>query len=89
MEQMMSKGEVCKLLGISVSTLDRIVLDGELAAFRVRGQIRFKPSDINAYLERCREQHRPVAEARTRGPGFAPPAPHACGYVPGMKVVQA
>lgn len=88
MEKLMSKSEVCQLLGISLSTLDRIVLDGTLPAFRVRGQVRFKPSDLDAYLERCREQHRPIAEPGVRGPGFKPasPAP-VCRYVPGMKVV--
>ena len=90
MERLFDKAQVCQLLSVSRSTLDRIVLDGELPAYRVRGQVRFKPSDLDAYLERCREQHRPVAEPKTRGPGFVPaPAAHTCGYKPGMKVVQA
>ncbi|HEX7144001.1 MAG TPA: excisionase family DNA-binding protein [Gaiellaceae bacterium] len=37
-------------LAVSERTLDRLVHDGELAAYRVRGQLRFRFDDIEAYL---------------------------------------
>lgn len=36
------------LLGVSVSTVRRMVRDGKLAAWMVRGQLRFRRDDVDA-----------------------------------------
>ncbi len=38
-------------LGVSVSTVRRLVRSGDLPAFRVGRQLRFRPEDIDAYIE--------------------------------------
>lgn len=88
-DKMLSKNDVCEILNISQATLDRIVLDGMLPVYRVRGQCRFRRCDVNEYLDACREEHRPVSFKLPkvyRRPIAAqeklPPV-----YVPGMKVV--
>lgn len=45
-----TKVSASEYLGLSERTLDRIVRDGELPAYRVRGQLRFRFEDIERYL---------------------------------------
>ncbi len=47
---LLSKASACEYLAVSERTLDRIVSDGELVAYRVRGQLRFRFDDIESYL---------------------------------------
>ena len=47
---LLTKASACKFLAVSERTLDRIVSDGELAAYRVRGQLRFRVDDIESYV---------------------------------------
>ena len=87
---MLSKSEVCELLNISQATLDRIVLDGMLPVYRIRGQCRFKSGDVDLYVEACKEQRIPLEKLsplkRTeRKSKYAPELPSK--YIPGMKVV--
>lgn len=42
---------VAKQLSISVITVRRLIRDGRLRAYKVAGRLRFKQSDIDAYLE--------------------------------------
>lgn len=44
--------EVMRFLSVSRTTLWRMVKDGELPAFRIGGDLRYKREDIDAYLER-------------------------------------
>lgn len=46
--------DVASLLGVSVSTVRRLVRAGEVPAMRIRRQLRFDPRDIEAYLARSR-----------------------------------
>lgn len=87
-DKLLSKIEVAELLNVSTHTLDRIVLDGMLPVYRVRGQCRFKRCDIDAYLDACREQ-RPVQVKRATYTYSKPkPEPNLPPrYYPGMKVV--
>ena len=84
MEELLTKAEAAERLKVSQSTLDRIVLDGDLPAYRIRGQMRYKRSDVDAYLNRCRVLVRPRV-TRMRAP--ARPTVKDNGYYPGMKVV--
>ncbi|HSH77318.1 MAG TPA: helix-turn-helix domain-containing protein [Herpetosiphonaceae bacterium] len=53
-------------LGVSVSTVRRLVRTGDLPAFRVGRQLRFRPEEIDAYIESRRI--RPLAgSARDAG----------------------
>jgi excisionase family DNA binding protein len=46
--------DVEQRLGVSASTVRRLVADGDLPALRVRRQLRFLPEDVDALLERAR-----------------------------------
>ena len=87
-DKLLTKTDVCELLNISRCTLDRIVLDGMLPLYRVRGQCRFKRSDVDLYLNACLEQ-RPVhiqqPKVRHTTPRLEANLPSH--YIPGMKVV--
>jgi putative molybdopterin biosynthesis protein len=47
--------EVAALLGISRPTVYRLARRGDLASYRVGERLRFKPAEIEDYLERNRE----------------------------------
>lgn len=84
--KMLSKAAVCDYLGISRNTLERIVADGALPVYKIRGQCRFRPEDVDKYLASCRVQHVPAAQiipraARKAARDMAPE------YYPGMRVV--
>ncbi len=84
-----SKGEAAEILGLSTSTIERIILDGELPVYKFRGQCRINREDLDTYISRCRRHPAatvPVARTRTsaarRGSKLV-----SCEYYPGMKVV--
>lgn len=99
MKKLLTKNEVCELLAISSSTLDRIVADGNLQCLRVRGQIRFLEDDLLHYLSTCGVDKHPAPQpeprkrckrpAASRKPRSIPPEelPPQLRYIPGMKVV--
>ncbi len=99
MKKLLTKDQVCELLAISSSTLDRIVADGDLQRLKVRGQIRFLEEDLLQYLSTCGEDKRPAPQpeprqrykrpAAPRKPRSIPPEelPPQLRYIPGMKVV--
>lgn len=86
--KLLSKSDVCELLNISINTLNRIVNDGSLPVYRIRGQCRFMRSDIDAYLTGCRELHNirtiPTSKPKRKA-DYDDSLPKF--YVPGMKVV--
>ena len=62
---LLTKGEVCKELRVSLRTLDRLVAEGQLVGARPRGgRVLFQRSNVEAYVTRI------FAEAaRSVGPG--------------------
>jgi excisionase family DNA binding protein len=50
-EPLLRVHDVAKLLNMSTVTVRRRVRDGTLPHFRIRGQIYFKLSEINAFIE--------------------------------------
>ncbi len=86
---LLSKKEVCALLRISKNTLERIVQDGDLPVYKVRGSCKFKQQDVDAYLEGCLEIHvrQPLPKPVKRPSGRASGWDAAPAYYPGMKVV--
>lgn len=78
MKTLLTKPQVCELLAISDSTLERIVADGSLAAIRVRGRLRFAEEDLADYLERSRiEPTIPPQASLSRFVAASQPAPPA------------
>jgi excisionase family DNA binding protein len=52
---LLSVNEVAGLLGVTRGTIyRRLIRDGELPAYRVGERLRFRPADVDAYLERNR-----------------------------------
>ena len=62
--KMLSKAAVCDYLGISRNTLERIVADGALPVYKIRGQCRFRPEDVDKYLASCRRRSFRASRAR-------------------------
>jgi excisionase family DNA binding protein len=54
MERLLTSDEVAEYLRVDVVTIRRLVTRGELTAYRVGGEYRFKLSDIEKYLQRQR-----------------------------------
>jgi excisionase family DNA binding protein len=48
--------EAARVLGVERSTVYRLLRAGELEAVRVGKRRRFRPEDLDAYLERGRER---------------------------------
>lgn len=42
---------VAQRLGVSVATVRRIVKRGELRAYKIGGQLRFKEEEVEAYID--------------------------------------
>lgn len=86
----MTKAEVCEILQVSESTLERIVADGDLPALRIRSQLRFLEQDLLHYLSRCAAtQKTETSAARGYGKkrGKQAEVVPIRRYIPGMKVV--
>lgn len=56
---LLAKPAAAQLLGISIRTLDRIRLRGEIVWERIGGQVRFDPLEIDRYREAQRRYVRP------------------------------
>ena len=51
---LLSRHEVAELLGVSPSTVWRLVRSGDLRACRVGSQLRLAPHDVESYLRETR-----------------------------------
>ena len=85
MSNWITRPEAAKRLGISVCTLDRIVAEGKLPAYRMTGRasVRFREEDLDEYIEGCRVPVLTPAQRRRT----AVVAPPVCRYKPGDLVV--
>jgi len=54
MERLLTSDEVAEYLRVDVVTIRRLISRGELTAYRIGGEYRFKLSDIEKYLQRQR-----------------------------------
>jgi excisionase family DNA binding protein len=52
----LSVNEAARVLGIERATLYRLLRAGELESVRVGKRRKFRPEDLDAYLERSRER---------------------------------
>jgi excisionase family DNA binding protein len=55
---LLSKRKVAVYLGISERTVDRLVLSGDLFAYRVGGHRRFRIAEVHAFVDGRREHAR-------------------------------
>ena len=82
---LIKKTEARAMLGISMNTLDKLIREGRLPAYRVTDHaIRLDRADVTGYLESRRIQPPPPPTVRRRKPAVTV---SACEYYPGMKVV--
>ena len=82
---LIKKSEACTMLAISMNTLDKLIREGRLPAYRVTDHaIRLDRADVTGYLESRRIQPPPPPTVRRRKPAVTA---SACEYYPGMKVV--
>jgi len=51
MERLLTTEEVAELLRIDVVTVRRLIMRGELTAYRIAGEFRFTPADLEKFLE--------------------------------------
>jgi excisionase family DNA binding protein len=59
MRPLLDKADVADLLRVSVRTIDRLRVSGELRAVRVRGRVLFNPQDVQAFVNAQRKGRRP------------------------------
>jgi excisionase family DNA binding protein len=52
LDEILTLPEVAELLKVAEKTVYTMAQQGELPAFKVRGQWRFKSEDLNAWIER-------------------------------------
>lgn len=84
-DKLLTADEVCEALSVSQSTLKRIVAEGGIPMYKVRGSCRFFTSEVKAYV---------LSRQVSAAPSQPIPRPkrryekqRTCGYYPGMKVV--
>lgn len=89
MDKLLTKSDVCDALSVSVSTLNRIMAENRLPIYMIRGSVRFKEADVQAYIDgslaaAAKPQRMEPVPLQKRS---AKHSPAVCTYVPGMKVV--
>jgi excisionase family DNA binding protein len=52
-EQLMTIPDVAQVTKLSVSTIRKYVFEKTIPYFRVGGNVRFRPSDIEAWIKKC------------------------------------
>ena len=85
----LKKPEAAKRLGVSLTTMDRLIAAGALPAYRMtdKGSLRISEEDLTAYLEKCRVPVTAPAATRRRTGAVKPGQKRECWYKPGMKIV--
>ena len=53
-ERLLRAAEVAEALNISKAQVYKLLQAGKIAAVRMEGCVRVKPSDVRAYVRRCR-----------------------------------
>lgn len=87
LKNLISRTAAADYLGISLTTIDRMIQDGDLPYYKIRGRIRFDTVDLEAYVDSCRRQNQPIATPRFKRKTQRDYSSQVCEYVPGMKVV--
>jgi excisionase family DNA binding protein len=56
MEELMTVKELCKLLKVSKAWPCRAIKNGLIPHYRLGTLVRFRPDDVEAYIEKCRRE---------------------------------
>jgi excisionase family DNA binding protein len=56
LKQMLTKGEVCTVLDVSIPTLDKLIRVHRLPCVRIGRRMRFNPNDIEKWLKEHSEE---------------------------------
>jgi excisionase family DNA binding protein len=59
-EQLLTKTEVREILGIGICKMDDLVRDKKIVYHKIGSSVRFKPSDVESYLQSCRIVPQPL-----------------------------
>ena len=49
-DKLISKQDAADMLGVSVKTVERMIADGDLPMYKIRGQCRLMTNDIKTYI---------------------------------------
>ena len=80
--ELIKKQEACEILSISMNTLEKLIREGRIPAYRIAEKsIRLSREDLQAYLEARRTPQSVAMRRRQTAPA------RKCEYYPGMKVV--
>ena len=66
----LTRKEVAQLVRASVSTVDRLVVDGHLQRVTVRRLVRFSPAEVEAYIKNAEALK--IKNPNKTGPGVTP-----------------
>jgi excisionase family DNA binding protein len=55
--KLLTRGEVAELLSVSIRTIARFYLSGDLPYIKVGNQVRFRLSDVEAFLKNNTHSH--------------------------------
>lgn len=83
MERMLKRAEVCEILGVSDTTLGRLVSRRAIPFYKIGGSVRFKEVDLERYVAGQRREVVPPGKPGRKKKAAAVSG----GYYPGMKVV--
>jgi len=65
-DDLYTKKSLAAFLKLHPATIDRHVAAGRLRALRIGTQVRFRPEDVNAFLEECVREHDEEVAGRRR-----------------------
>ena len=62
-------------LALSERTVRQLLADNTIPSYRIAGSRRIDPSDVDSYLQRCRNGRTLASPIQRVGRGASPPAP--------------
>lgn len=66
MISLLTSVEVAKILSCSPKTVYARANSGQIPSYKMGGSVRFKPSDIEAYIEGSRRENKPARAITTK-----------------------
>jgi excisionase family DNA binding protein len=84
----LSPKEVAVLLGLSRSAVYRLIEDGELPAYKVRGRLRVEPGEVRAFKQRNRVRPRNRHQVPMYEPASFPDRPDGGRFAAGLRAMK-
>jgi excisionase family DNA binding protein len=73
--KILSSKQLAEKLGVSVSSVQRLALSGQIASLKIGGQRKFAEHDVWVYLQRLRKEAQAAADKRLAELNNTVPAP--------------